>query len=648
MSYFRSTVCALFAATILTLLLAACEKEPIAQPTPPTTGGGVDTNRVDTTTVDTGTNNTLTFAQVIQEAGPPATVTPSRTVEPKGTELESGEDTYWNCKVERVDISLDGGGSGGYSLYSPNASVVYPGNLLQGGSLAQATPDVIPVKRAGGTFSTDVIDGSIAPSFTVDEVAKSSVTEALNNIIAQSTGVVPANFTFSYEEVQSQFQLAASLRMSYESFRTQLEGKLSFSTDRRYTRYVVKLNQSFYTMSYDLPTSLEEVFAPSVTPQDLARYTSPGNPVTYISDVTYGRIYYMLIESTSTRDQMSAAISGSFNGVAADIDGEANVDAMRSLSNLKIKVFGYGGDAGTTIQTIGETNLEVLADLLARAGTITTGKPLSYVVRSLYDNKIVGTSLATSYDLKTCKPSAPADFPYTARWTGQVLERMGPIGAAYAERDQTFILISKDSRQYMRSTPDEVTGPFPISELFNGVPFPDGVEGITAAASIEGNERPASRESWVQFYDETGKFMFYWTGRGFSEVEWILNERTPGNPFKDSGIGAMAGDYTASGSSSSNRYKWNKRGDEWTYFNYNKDGSNPNGEGRYSGAARIDAFGPDGPNNPFRNDGIGAALGFSVDGKWNVVQFNAAGTEYTVYTALGDDPSARFYGKFPL
>ena len=591
---------------------------------------------------ESGPTDTSSFDALIDDVGslPDPVNQTTETDETSATETRGDE--LWRCTTVTVDQQQGGSGTAGYPLFSPNASVIYPGNLLQGASLARATPDVVSVDRAGGTFSIDVVDGNINSSFTVDEVRKSTVTDALNAIVRDASGVVPANFFLGYEEVQSQTQLAASLRMSYESFAAQMEGKLSFSTDRQYTRYVVKLNQSYYTMSFDLPTSLEDIFAPGVTPDDLARFTGPGNPVTYISDVTYGRTYYMLIESTSTRDEMSAAISGSFNGVVASVDGEANVDAMRSLNNLNIKIFGYGGESGVTLTTMGVTQLDSLTTLLARAGTITSGKPLSYVVRSLYDNRVVSTQLATSYDITNCVPVAPSTFPYTAHWTGEVLDRMGPVGAAYCDTLTDFILIAKDGSQFMRSSPGELTGPFPITDLFNGQSLP--FNGVGAACNISRTQnRPSFQNKAILLVDGTGTQMTYWVGNRFLNVTSTADLGNNDSPLIGGGIGALAmRGFANDDVSSANRYIFDVQGTNYTFFDYNT------GSPRFSD--RTWPITEWGPYNDCPLDKAGAAIGFLINDKWFVIMFDDSGTQYTVYANLvgSDQNQARFNGVFDL
>ncbi len=359
-----------------------------------------------------------TFAKVIASGGdfPEVTQSEEPTDTTVSSEIINGE--QWNCTTTTYDALSAGGGNNGFPLFNPNASVIYPGSLLQGNSLKQATPNVIAVDRAGGTISYDLINGNTESYFDVDEVKKSTIQNAMNQIIANSPPDLPANFTFNYSQVQSEQALALSLGIDYNSAFTDVSSDFSFSSGSSLNRILVKLKQSFYTMSFDIPTSDAGIYAPNVTPSDLAQYVGPGNPAAFISDVTYGRIYYMLIESSSSYTEMEASINASFSGVVAS--AEANIDgsSLSSLDQLKIKVMAFGGDATSTLLTVGETNLGNLVDLLAESTTISTGVPISYVVRSVQSKQIVSVQLATQYDVTECSPAIRFRSPRLHRTLG--------------------------------------------------------------------------------------------------------------------------------------------------------------------------------------------------------------------------------------
>ncbi len=577
----------------------------------------------------------MSFRSVINDGGGFPAPTNNNEVTVTGTYNEEIDGENWVCTSETHSIAQGGGGSAGFPLFSPNASVIYPGNLLQGNSLGDATPKIIAVDRASGTISTDVVDGNIQPAFEVDEVSKSEVTIAINNIVEGSTGVVPANFSFSYHNVQSREQFALELGVDIETAFTEVEANLSFSTESDYNRYYVSLNQSYYTMSFDIPTSLDDVFAPSVRPEDLARYVGEGNPATYISDVTYGRIFYMLIESTSTVTEMQAAIAGSFNGITNSVDGYVEADYLAELDELKIQVFAYGGNASSSLLTIGETDLGDLATLLSESSDIRSGKPISYVVRSVYDNQIVSTQLATEYDVTNCMPVDVSEIPYTAHWTGNVVSTFGPVGAAFNTYDTEFILINQAGDQFLRSNTGVLEGPFSIDEL-GAEPCP--LDGIGAACNIDGNQ---NGEFYLMAFDKTGT-NYAWmgsSGNWSSEPKPITEWAQGTYPYIASGVGALAFRHKDPLGPAS-RYVFDGPGDDFIQFhnNYNGNGA------AFLYPLNTYEWGQD-YSIPFEK--VGAGIGFFLGTQLYHILFNESGTKYTVYGNF-DGSGNYFKGPFDL
>jgi thiol-activated cytolysin len=555
----------------------------------------------------------MTFDAIVKDGGDmtPAKNSEEVTDEEDFTDIINGE--VWNCTTTTYSALAPGGGDSGFPLFNPNASVIYPGSLLQGNSLKKATPDVIAVNRAGGVISYDLVNGNISSYFNVEKVAKSSIQNAMNQIIATSPPDLPANFVFNYSQVQSERALALKLGIDYETAFTSISGNFGFSSGSSLNRIIVELNQSFFTMSFDIPTSLDGLFATDVTPADLARYVQAGNPATYISDVTYGRIYYMLIESTSSYTEMESAVSASFSGIVASANADISGHSLNTLSNLKIKVMAFGGEATTTMLTVGETNLNNLVQLLAESTTIATGVPISYVVRSVYNNQIVSVQLATEYDVTECSPAAPGgEPPYTAHWRGNVLSRMGPVGAAFSGEGTEFYLINQAGDQYMVSNVGSLEGPFPISNLGTGTP----PFNIGAACRIDGNQ---TADSWTMIIDLTGSQYSYLTGTGAwsTQTTPISNLAVGNNPFALNGIGAMMFRYKDP-NGPSNRWMINKDGSSYSLYN-----NNPNSFG---------AVQPMGDwNLPFTPERVGAGIGFYLGVNRYYILFNHTGTQYAVY-----------------
>ncbi len=574
------------------------------------------------------------FDKVIQEGGDFNAAVQSENIMDSTETNDVIDGEVWNCTTTTYNAMEPGGGSKGFPLFNPNASVIYPGSLLQGKSLKQATPDVIAVGRSGGTISYDLVNGNTSSSFSVDVVLKSAIQDAMNQIIANSPQSLPANFVFTYDQVQSEQALALKLGIDYNSAFVDISSDFGFSSGSKLNRVLVELNQSFYTMSFDIPTSLSGLFASDVTPEDLAKYVQPGNPATYISDVTYGRIYYMLVESSSSYTEMDAQINASFSGVVNSAEADISANSLSKLKNLKIKVMAFGGEATTSLLTVGETNLNKLVSLLAESTTISTGVPISYVVRSVNTNQIVSTQLATQYDVTNCEPAPPGgEPPFTAHWKGRVLNEMGPVGAAYATSGTEFILISKDGTQYMRSDIGVLEGPFPVDSLGGGPPPFD----IGAACNIDGNDQS---DFWVMIMDKTGGYYSYitslkkWGGNGALPIS---NLAEGNNPFALNGVGAMMFNYKSPDGPAS-RYMVNKDG---TFFSLYSN--NPN---EYGKVYPITDWG--GGGLPFATKTVGAGIGFYLgNNKFNLL-FNGEGTQYCISGDVFGTGGHDFIGPFDL
>jgi hypothetical protein len=380
----QTRLIALVAASLALLLLTACSSEDSP------TGPDLDT-----------------FEGVVDHGGTYEKVSPSEEIEVVASAEDVRPDgTILMCTTERhsiVDAPLN------YATFDPNAEVIFPGSLLQGRSLGGAAPDPIILDRAPGTITINLINGSEIVSADVDEVRYSTVIQAMNDIIAENSGVLPAAFTYTSAEVQSREQMALRMGVNVNSLTTDVRGRLSLSQDTSYSSFLVELTQRYYTMSFDMPASMDRLFADTVTPGDLARYVDDDNPATYISSVTYGRRFYLLIESTETATEMSASIRASYDAALAG--GSAHLEGRDSdtLTNVNVKVFALGGDANLALAAF-NGDVDAVANFLTQGGNIDTGVPLSYTVRNVKDNTIVNVKVATEYEVRNCVVQSVGQF----------------------------------------------------------------------------------------------------------------------------------------------------------------------------------------------------------------------------------------------
>ena len=397
----------------------------------------------------------------------------------------------------------------------------------------------------------------------------------------------------------------------------ELEGYLKLNTSSSYNSYLVQLNQSYYTMSFDIPTNKDQLFGADVTPDDLAKYVGEGNPATYVSDVTYGRTYYMLIESTASVFDMEAGIKGSFSAIASSGGGSVDASYLKTLSNLKIQVFAYGGEASATLRTVVDAStLDSLVNKLASAGDIRSGKPVSYVVRSVYDNRVVSVQLANKYDVTNCVPIGSGNTPpaATSHWTG-IVNDFGAIGAAVNISDSKIALFNKAGNRFLLSMDNTLTGPYNLEDLGDG--------SIDLSAVGGGAQyRTSTSTNYIYFIDANGNSFHRMATNGqFDYGAQGLGSFLGGNcPFNAQGIGALSFIQTAS--STHNMIAINKAGDSYALYK-------TSGSYSWGNAYTFSQLEINGNKAPFST--MGAACSLKIGVREYTIFFNKQGTQYCLW-----------------
>ncbi|PWN06588.1 thiol-activated cytolysin family protein [Rhodohalobacter mucosus] len=583
-----------------------------------------------------------TFEEVIAQGGETGDFPESRTTDTLSVsepvaedrqvqEAGSTETQRWICTTKTLSV-LDGNGQ--FPLFNTNADVVYPGNLLQGKSLSNATPAPIVVERAGGTISYDLNNGNLSSTFTVDRVSKSSIQNAMNNIIANAGEVVPANFQLDIQEVQSENQLALEMGLNVSTYTTKVKSNMSFSTDREYNRFLVKLTQSYYTMSFDLPTSLDQLFDESVTPEQLATYVQPDNPATFISSVTYGRIFYMLVESTSSRQEMAAKLDVSYGAFRNSVDGSVDIDSFQEMNNVKIKVIAYGGDAAGTFELAGEATIQNVADKLAESTDIRAGLPLSYVVRSVErPDKIVGTRIATEFDVVDCELKGVLPPVTFKPWVDLFDDG---VGAATNVRDDIVILFNGAGTEYAWFHDRQIKGDkYSIAD--DSAPL--GVVPFDAVGSAllfdDGNiylmNKEGTKNAPFKFTPGTVSGDPQNTPFGSYSGVFDINQWGSNNhPFAIDGMGAATKRINIPSGIDYSMYLFNSAGDKYVGYQ----------DGTFGPVIDFADWGPADQHEEFTI--VGAATRIKLGATEHNIFFNKDGDEFVIFNFQGNDGAKQF------
>ena len=317
--------------------------------------------------------------------------------------------TKWTCVRKRVSASRN---PAEFAMINPNASVLWPGNLLQGASLASGVPTPIPMHnfRQPGRISLAIVAGGNQGARMyreVDRMTFSAVNQAMNDILSEFPGQGPAQYSFSMDYIRSESELNFILNSHFKGWGLDVSaGHMRFSSEEK-TRILVRLHQAYFTMVYDDPNGIHDVFTPDITLNDLRNFTGHGNPITYISSVTFGRVFYILYESTVSEDSLRLTLSASFDRLSVDIGADMERKIHETLTRTTAQVFQLGGDGYGGITAAMATNLEAIRDFLERGinfNAQNVGAPISYTVRYLKNNQIVRVNTTMDFEIDQCTP----------------------------------------------------------------------------------------------------------------------------------------------------------------------------------------------------------------------------------------------------
>ena len=183
-----------------------------------------------------------------------------------------------------------------------------------------------------------------------------------NEILASYTGSTPAKFSYSFQSIYSSEQLAVAVDANVQGTNWSAAAALSVDKSDEKSRFLIQFSQEYFTMAFDPPQGAAGVFAPDVTSADLAPYTGAGNPVVYVSGVTYGRIFYILFESSASQLELEAAVKGSYSGPSIGGSASASASWKKVVNESTVKAYGLGGNAEMAIgAVVGDTQFDKIA-----------------------------------------------------------------------------------------------------------------------------------------------------------------------------------------------------------------------------------------------------------------------------------------------
>lgn len=428
---------------------------------------------------------------------------------PVVTEETAESGAVYTCTTTPYSISKN---PGEMALYNPDASVLWPGALIRGGShltVGSLEPLAIARERraplgisiqGGGVLG---IPGGV--STVVHQPAGSTVREGINQLVANALGAEVAvgagASSFTSVESHSATQALLSLGLDARYLGAEVSASLDYSKDLNQSTYTAYFVQRLFTLAIDLPERPSSLFATDVSGADLASLgVSANNLPLYIDSVSYGRILMFSFTSTDRRERIEAALEFSYNAVVGGVDGYSEAQLRETLSTARIDVFALGGP-NTGVQNLIRDG--DLASYFEAPLAINQVEPISFTVRNLGDNRLAKVGDVTAYEVRECL-SLNGGLPQPIHWwpaDGTTDDAAGDVplggfgggyGAGWNGSDpgnQSFVL--NGDQLYLNTFPTiqvvPTAGVFTVSAWIN----PRTIDGVrTIISQVGGNLLP--------------------------------------------------------------------------------------------------------------------------------------------------------------
>jgi thiol-activated cytolysin len=325
---------------------------------------------------------------------------PIGTPQPTGSATETTEiqgDQNWTCTNQPM---IYGPEFSEVAVFSPDETV-WVGSIMRGDAVSSGswTPVVYEDRNAYPVTVSLASQTGSSSTEAVDQPSYSNYIAAHNTLIQNiATGSTPANMSFHHYEVNAREEVQGHVGASFGGWGVDISGSYNWSSMERTSKVLTKFVQSYYTVGLDIPAQPDQWFGTLPSYEQMASYC----PV-YISNITYGRVIYLTIETSSTQEELDAAVDASFSGFGINGSIDWSRDEMQSLEERSVQAFIRGGGASTGAELIASGNVNEAIAQGANFSASNPGVPIGFTVRRLSDNAIVDFVTIQEYAIQNCE-----------------------------------------------------------------------------------------------------------------------------------------------------------------------------------------------------------------------------------------------------
>jgi hypothetical protein len=400
------------------------------------------------------------------------------------------------------------------ALLKPLSDIIWPGALVQGATISNNSFSPIIVPRAAGRvrLATEFVGKPAQSTFRdLPVVGAGEISNARTSMLNEINATGSSGTTFlELASAGTVREGMVKLGFAYKgpSASVSVDAKLNSSYEEN--TIFAKFVQTFYTVAFDPdPNVVSPFFNPSVTLEDVQRYTNRSNPPLYVSEVSYGRVLLVQFTAKMSKLEMEAAIKAAYGSVSGSLDASYK----ESLNRMSVKVL-----------SIGSTGDVAVAPLTAYSPGDTLTALKSYINSGI--------------NYSPSNPGAPIAF--TMRYVGSTAPDGVPNALAVAQ------MVTDESPEVVNLTAKEVCHSPSLkiwigSRLFDtglpggGYQVWDGPGGGWVDTGLTANPGDkvrfsASGENWSGVF-ATGRYgpggWTHWDKPGWDQANYPIGNRSP-------------------------------------------------------------------------------------------------------------------------
>lgn len=232
-----------------------------------------------------------------------------------------------------------------------NQDVTYPGSLIFANpSLVDGKPQKLSAARRPMKLTMNLPGMTDDNSEIVEKPDYGSVLAAMNRILnrwfEENKGKyeIPADMSYKSSMVYDEKQAQLTFGCNAEYMKNKLGIDFEMLKSGKKSVFMVQYKQVFYSASVMAPESPADVFADSVTWQDLSSMgVGSKNPPAYIGNVLYGRQIYVKFESTCKAEDLEAALKLAVNVKGVNADADARIKYANVYQSTQCSLVAIGG-----------------------------------------------------------------------------------------------------------------------------------------------------------------------------------------------------------------------------------------------------------------------------------------------------------------